>query len=166
MLRDRGDLWDWWEAGHRIVISTNIGYCPRTSRNNMGAGIALQAACRFPELSEWYGRQCAKYRERTPVLEREDLDLLFFPVKPFRHEDPERGWAQGASLDLIRRGARELAALAGGGMPVALSTVGAGPAGSGGGLDPLIVEELLDAELRALGDHVTLVHYEPRARTA
>lgn len=160
MRFDWGDLWDWHDRGYRIVISTNIGYDPRTFRNNMGAGIAWQAARRYPELPEWYGRQCAEYGAATPVIEHEDLRLIFFPVKPFRPEDPERGWAQDADLALIERGARGLVALAEDRRrPIAMSTVGAGPKGSGGGLDPDVVRVLLERELARVGDQVTLVEY-------
>jgi len=163
MQRDRGDLWDWHDAGYRIVVSTNIGYCPKTFRNNMGAGIAWQAARRYPGLPDWYGRQCAERGAETPVLEREDLRLVFFPVKPFRPEDPERGWAQNASLDLIADRARQLGVIATAGAPIAMSTVGAGPKGSGGGLDPREVEELLQRELGESSERVVLVEYDPQA---
>ncbi len=161
MRRVRGDLWDWHADGHRIVISTNIGYCPETYRNNMGAGIAWQAARRYPELPEWYGRQCAAHGADTPVLERSDLGLLFFPVKPFVPHDPERGWAQNASLELIASRLAQLAELAAVGAPVAMSTVGAGPKGSGGGLDPAMVAELIERELDE--GRVVLVEYAPAA---
>lgn len=161
MKRSRGDLWDWHERGYRIVISTNIGYDPVSYRNNMGAGIALQAMLRYPGLPGWYGRQCAEHRELTPVLERQDLRLLFFPVKPFVASSPERGWAQNGSMALIRSRLPQLVALARTGAPVALSTVGAGPKGSGGGLQPAAVARLIERATRELADgQVVLVDYD------
>ncbi len=161
MIVTRGDLWDWYDRGDRIVISTNIGHEERAPyRNNMGAGIAWQAEHRFPWLPEWYGNQCMMHGSDTPVMQVPTTNLIMFPVKPYKPRDTERGWAQDADWDLIDRRMAQLRDIVlDGGPPVALSTVGAGPKGSGGGLEPAKVSALIAAHLGDL-DGVTLVQFQ------
>ena len=162
MERIKGNLWDLHAAGAHIVVSTNIGHGPHPHyRNNMGAGIALQAMRRFPWLPEWYGKQCAVMREGTPVLVEPGARVVLFPVKPFNPRNPELGWAQDGNLDLIIDRLPQLKWLALAVPKLALSLVGAGPAGSGGGLDPQLVEHYIWEHLGDL-PNVTLVEYEPR----
>lgn len=106
----KGDLWDWFEKGHRVVVTTNIGWHPETARNNMGAGMALQAALRFPGLREapvyrdWFGQVpenedpewLAKRIARIKALAAEALDVWYgslceqlrdeMPVVAYPHE--------------------------------------------------------------------------------
>ncbi len=106
----KGDLWDWYARGFWIVVTTNIGWDPRSLANNMGAGVALQAAIRFPGLSRQYGELCRELGAATPVTPHLRHRLFLFPVKPLLDlRNPERSWAQDASLNLIERSARELA---------------------------------------------------------
>lgn len=107
----QGDLWDWHDRGHTIVVTTNIGWDPETERNNMGAGVALQAAIRFPWLSRKYGQYCRRHGAATTVVHLQRSRLVLFPVKPLTEGDPERSWSQDASLQLIEKSATELAAL-------------------------------------------------------
>ncbi len=153
MRSKRGDLWDLWEQGHKIVITTNVGWEPGTLRNNMGAGMALQAALRWPWLPEWYGAYCRhammsprpgsiRHALRTaPVLEHDDLRLLFLPVKPLMsYADPELSWNQRARLDVIQLGLNQLRKHHG---TIALALPGCG----NGGLSPLDVRPLVEASL-------------------
>ena len=108
----KGDLWDFWELGWKIVVSTNIGWGRgllvgegnRQHANNMGAGIAWEASRRWPWLPEWLG---SHYRarhlqglEQRPV-EHDQLRLIFVPVKPLKVDDPAYSWNQRASVELI-----------------------------------------------------------------
>ena len=88
MRVERGDLWDYHARGWHVVVTTNIGW-DRSGRNNMGAGMALQAALRWPGLPLWYGLECRKRGAETPVLVRDDVRLVFFPVKPLLEANPE-----------------------------------------------------------------------------
>jgi hypothetical protein len=153
------DLWR--VDGHRRVVTTNIGWDPRTKRNNMGAGTVLEAMARCPEISVLYGRACAALQDALPVLDLEHLialnelfgyelsaasraamekrlgGLIFFPVKPLLDPlNPERSWAQQASLGLIQRSTVELAAVPG---KIALTLPGCG----NGGLHPDSVYPIL-----------------------
>jgi hypothetical protein len=162
-------MWDLYDQGHRMVVSTNIGWDTRTVRgvqqigeNNMGAGIALQSARRWPGLPTWYGGKCAEHREALGVIpfdgakrevsldfksgelvEIPDPDLLFFPVKPLKPEDPAYSWNQKASLPLILKGLKELRPILHDRRPTVMSLVGAG----NGALDGLVVFEAIVARL-------------------
>jgi SPP1 gp7 family putative phage head morphogenesis protein len=110
---------------------------PETLANNMGAGLALQAALRWGELPRWYGAHCKRTAPNTPVVERADLGLIFFPVKPLLDpSDPERSWNQQASLGTIEKSLSELVKLEG---RITLTFPGCG----NGGLDRSMVEPLL-----------------------
>lgn len=108
MRHEQADLWERYERGEKVVITTNVGWDTRTLHNNMGAGMALQAARRWPWLPRWYGQFCRHWvtARQTPVrtVPVVELDrLIFFPVKPLLHfSDPERSWDQMARLDVIR----------------------------------------------------------------
>lgn len=137
----KGDLWRMHSLGHKVVVTTNIGWDPRTLENNMGAGVALQAALRWPELPKWYGAHCKRLAPDAPLIEREDLGLVFFPVKPLLDpKNPERSWDQRADLGRIERSLRELTKIQG---RVALAFPGCG----NGGLDRKDVEPLLRRHL-------------------
>lgn len=106
-----GNLWDYYARGYYVVVPTNIGWQNSRSmiENHMGAGTAKTAALRWPELPLWYARQCQAYGHSTPLLRRDELRLVFLPVKPLA-QDPACSWNQPASTELIRHGLRQLAA--------------------------------------------------------
>jgi hypothetical protein len=110
MKAKKGDLWEHWQRGEKVVVTTNIGWTATAPYwNNMGAGMAAQAARRFPELPEWYGRFCRATFPLTPVIEHPRYRLIFLPVKPLlNRNNPEISWDQEASLDLIEAGLRQL----------------------------------------------------------
>lgn len=161
MIITHGDLWDYHARGDHIVISTNIGHGPAPwFTNNMGAGIAAQAADRFPWLPDSYGKACAAFGADMTLWFYQADRLILLPVKPYRPECPELGWNQVADLGLVERGLKSLAETAGifRKERYALSTVGAGPKGSGGGLGPVVVARKIEEHLGHL-ENVTLVHY-------
>ena len=115
-----GDIWDF--VGRApIVVPTNIGWT-KAGNNVMGRGVAMQAAQRFPDLPEWYGRFCKAHGARTPVAFKAFgstlrssaiipwtwADLILFPVKPLNEEHPWLSWQSRASLSLIERSLQEL----------------------------------------------------------
>lgn len=161
MRHEQGDLWERYERGQKVVITTNVGWDPQTLRNNMGAGMALQAARRWPWLPEWYGRFCRHWITRrdasvmravraVPVVE---LDrLIFFPVKPLLDfRNPERSWDQKARLDTIRVSLSQLTRHEG---AIALAFPGCG----NGGLKPAEVLPFLQQFLCA--DRFTICDWE------
>lgn len=145
----RTDIGDLFNEGLDIVVTTNIGWCPRTFMNNMGAGTALGAYVRFPSLPIWYGHECSRmyHGDCVDVLYRGDLGLYLLPVKPMLDiEDPERSWDQLASYDIITRMLQRFAA-----MKRRKRTAMTPPGAGNGGLDPvrvrhLVLEHLGDAE--------------------
>lgn len=112
MKEKNANLWNFHEVGFQAVVTTNIGWDEVWNKklrgfrplNNMGAGSVLEAATRWPELPEWYGRRCREYKTEMPVLWRPDMGLVFLPVKPLMTLTPSWSWNQKASLVLIRRG--------------------------------------------------------------
>jgi hypothetical protein len=136
-----GNLWDYLTT-HKVVITTNIGWHPATLENNMGAGMALQAAMAWPWLPRWYGEFCRATAPETPVVEHPRLPLIFLPVKPLLDpSNPERSWDQTAKLDTIERSLEQLVAHPG---KIALAFPGCG----NGALSPALVLPILRRFLR------------------
>lgn len=77
----------------------------------MGAGLAKQAAQRYPELPLAYGASCQTLGAATPVLQFVPSRFVLFPVKPLAPDAPHLSWQQNASLPMIERSADELASL-------------------------------------------------------
>lgn len=97
-----GDLWSYeGRKGFYILITTN-GFVKNNGEGVMGAGVAKQAAERFPELPRLLGESL---RRRGNVVSRLTEQILSFPVK---HE-----WFRDADLKLIRRSVAELSRRAG-----------------------------------------------------
>lgn len=141
----RGNLWDYHDAGWRVVVTTNIGWHPKTLQNNMGAGAVMQAARTWPDLPAWYGAQCEQHGNAMQVVQHVERRLIFLPVKPLMVDNPERSWDQLADLELIDRGLRRLCMLA-------LTEVGpriavAFPGCGNGGLDVQDVFPLMQKRL-------------------
>jgi hypothetical protein len=100
MRIEHGDLWSYHQQGYWVVIPTN---CQRRPDGTavMGAGLALQAAKRYPCLSWTYGqelRRGGQYR-----LEPGDR-LVLLPTK--------RHWKDPSDPELIRSGCQWLAGVA------------------------------------------------------
>jgi hypothetical protein len=147
-----GDLWQYHEEGWRVVVTTNIGWDPESGRNNMGAGVALQASQRWPDLPLWYGVQCEMQRQAMPVIQHSARRLIFLPVKPLLDPlRPEISWDQEADLGLIKRGLRQVAgiALEEAGPRVALSFPGCGNGGLPESLVLPVMQETLSRAARA-----------------
>jgi hypothetical protein len=99
MIEVTGDIWDFYEEGYWLAITTN-GFVKKNGECVMGAGIAKQAAKRFPDLPLRLGSAIRALGYNT-VLPAMDLRLISFPVK--------HNWFEMADLALITQSAMELA---------------------------------------------------------
>jgi hypothetical protein len=158
MKEFNGDLWAFHEEGYHVVVTTNLGWgelrSPTAVYNNMGAGSVQAAARRWPWLPAWYGRRCCQFAASQlgsmPVLKRDDLRVVFLPVKPLNRRNPAASWDQLASVPLIRSGLEQLRSwfLAerkrGMALQLALTLPGAGNGGLERGMVYGLVRECLD----------------------
>lgn len=111
MKQDIGNIWDYYDRGHWVVITTNIGW-KKNGQNPMGAGIAKVAADMDPWLPEWYGKKCQKFGSETATLPYKRGRFILFPTKPLDEHQPWLSWQQMSSLQLIRRSTIQLSKLA------------------------------------------------------
>lgn len=58
-----GDLWDYSARGEWIAITTN-GITKANGQAVMGAGLAKQAATRYPDLPSWLGQRLMRFGNR------------------------------------------------------------------------------------------------------
>lgn len=100
MREAQGNLWDWYDKGEWICITTN-GMVKTNGALVMGRGCAREAANRLTELPHILGRMVTE--KGNHVLHADSLRIVSFPVK---HD-----WRESADLSLIERSARELMAL-------------------------------------------------------
>jgi hypothetical protein len=100
MLEIVGDIWDFYNNGtnmfnnNYIAITTN-GDIKRNGEAVMGAGIALEAAKRFPELPKMLGK--ALYDYGNIPFDFKDLKIFTFPTK--------NHWNENSNLEIIRHSA-------------------------------------------------------------
>lgn len=92
-----GDLWEFHKQGNWIIIPTN-GTVKEDSSAVMGKGVALQAAKRFPGLSQNLGRKLRVFGI-TPIVFHH-LRLVTFPVKI--------DWWVEATLQLIEESCKSI----------------------------------------------------------
>lgn len=113
-MRDwSGDIWDRFMKSF-IVVPTNIGWKKGKNGpgpNVMGAGVAAEASSRVSQLAPLYGEYCAKFGATAEVTVDISTGLVLFPTKPLA-DNPAMSWKGKASLELVERSARELAAMA------------------------------------------------------
>jgi len=173
LLTATGDIWHVATRQDVVVIPVNLGW-RGDGRAVMGAGIARQAAARFPGLAAAYGAELrGHYWARlvgriggTPAGRAPDLalvepmgpiykpvtrlckGLVLFPVKPLNPLEPWRSWMSPASLELIQRGLPTLraAGLQWAEDSRALTLLPLIGCGHGG-LDPAVVVPMLESEL-------------------
>ena len=98
MREDRGNLWDFWDAGEWVAITTN-GAVRKDGRLVMGRGCAREARDRFPNVDKVLGGLVLR-RGNVPHVEH-GARIVTFPVK--------HHWRERADLDLIRASATALA---------------------------------------------------------
>lgn len=95
-----GDLWDYYDRGWSIVVTTNIGW-KKDGTNVMGAGVARQAADRFSHLPRLYGDYCIRKRTDTTTIYYPKLRLFMLPTKRLNLEQPWLSWQANSSYSLI-----------------------------------------------------------------
>jgi len=100
MKEVKGDIWDYYDAGSWIVVTTN-GSIRQDGASVMGRGIALQAANRFPTISRTLGAHIKFMGNRIHCFSR--LRLIFFPVKHM--------WMEMADITLIEESCIRLKSL-------------------------------------------------------
>ena len=92
-----GDLWAYeGRKGFYILVTTN-GFIKNSGEGVMGAGVAKQAADRYPDLPRLLGQSLIG---RGNVVSRLTDQIFSFPVK---HE-----WFRNADLKLIKKSVAEL----------------------------------------------------------
>ena len=92
------DIWDTEPIAGFVVVPTNIGW-KHNGENVMGAGLAKQAAERFPELPKLYGRWC-KEKNRNLYL-NESLRIICLPTKELNEEQPHLSWQKPSAPRLV-----------------------------------------------------------------
>jgi hypothetical protein len=110
MKKEIGNLWDYYDKGMWVVVTTNIGW-KKDGSNPMGAGVAREAARRFPDLPMNYGIRCKKYQKNAAVWPFLPGRLILFPTKPLNVEQPWLSWKSDSDYSLIERSAKQLAKL-------------------------------------------------------
>lgn len=97
MVEVHGDVWDYYDQGYWLVVTTN-GSLNRRGECVMGAGIAKQAAQRYPELPKLLGRRLRTFGNIVHLFPA--LRVITFPVKRQWHEpaDPELIYASSLQL--------------------------------------------------------------------
>jgi len=107
MRTSSADIWDFYNKGGWIVITTNIGW-KEDGHNPMGAGIAKAAAAIAPDLPKWYGSLCQRYKESTAVVPYIPARMILFPTKPLNKTQPWLSWNGDSDLKLIEKSTRQL----------------------------------------------------------
>jgi hypothetical protein len=95
LIEETGDIWEYYQYGAMIVVTTN-GIVRKDGACVMGAGVAKQAAKKFPQLPFEVGRHLGRYGNVVGVFHR----IITMPVK--------HHWRDEADLDLIAASARDL----------------------------------------------------------
>lgn len=95
MIEIKGNLWDYWNPAHVVLITTN-GTLKKNGECVMGRGCALEAKQRMPWIAKRLGDQLKQRGNVPSLLTEEPLSPIFsFPVK--------HNWWEEADLDLIKR---------------------------------------------------------------
>lgn len=97
MIEEHGDIW---KLKSDIVCVTTNGVIDANCDAVMGAGIALQAKRRYPDIPKRLGKLLQKHGNHVHYLEHK---LVSFPTK-FH-------WKQNSNLNLIEQSAKELVKL-------------------------------------------------------
>ena len=92
MQQATGNIWEYWNIGYWVVITTN-GFVKANGECVMGRGTAKQAANRFPELPLAVGKQIRENGNKPFVFDTRRIITL--PVK--------HNWWEPADLGLISR---------------------------------------------------------------
>jgi hypothetical protein len=107
MLEIFGNIWDKYEAGYPVCVTTN-GFVKSNGCAVMGCGIARQAAEHFPNLPKLVGSHILDkgWEDVWEVLP----NIIIFPVKRAKLNNTP-GWALAAELSIITTSLSRLSAL-------------------------------------------------------
>ena len=97
----KGNIWDHHFNGAWVCVTTN-GICKKNGDAVMGAGIAKDAAERFPDLPAKLGKYLKQYGNRLFVFK--EYRIITFPTK--------HNWKDQSDIALIEKSCRELMAVA------------------------------------------------------
>lgn len=109
MRTARGDIW--LARADALVITTNA-MRRRDGAAVMGAGIARQAAERYPGIDRRLGEQLREQGARTELLHRAGQEPWPAETRALVALPTKRDWRDPSDLGLIESGVRELAELA------------------------------------------------------
>ena len=98
MKEVKGDIWDYHDKGHWIVIPTN-GSIREDGACVMGRGVALQAKQRFPNLPHQLGELIRERGNRLFAFPK--YRIITYPVK--------HNWREKADIVLIEKSCQSLA---------------------------------------------------------
>jgi hypothetical protein len=93
-----GNLWDFYDQGHWVVITTN-GMVKKDGTAVMGRGVARDAAQRFPELPAHLGAAIKQWGNKVSIFMKPPR-IISFPVK--------HHWRDQADPELILESAQYL----------------------------------------------------------
>lgn len=97
MKEIKGNIWDFYDKGGRVVITTN-GTIKINGEAVMGRGVALEAKLRFPQLPQVLGGLIKDWGNRVHRLDQ--YRLISFPVK--------HNYWETASMELIKKSTEQL----------------------------------------------------------
>lgn len=111
-----GDLWDY-HPEYWIVITTNLGW-KANGENVMGAGVAKEAALRYPDLPKWYGQECLNHGlHPNPTLGYGGVTIyrpgrmIMMATKDLNPDAPWLSWRANSTLDRIEKSLESLSGL-------------------------------------------------------
>ena len=99
MQYDTGDIWELALAHKGLVVVPTNTTLKKDGLAVMGAGLAKDAAERFPSLPHRLGDHIKRWADRIYV----DSHVICLPTK--------RDWRQPSTMELVERGCRELVEL-------------------------------------------------------
>jgi len=97
MIEITGNIWDFWDAGEWVCITTN-GIVKANGCAVMGAGVAKEAAQRLPALPRQLGWKITNFGNHVYVFLQHRV--ITFPTK--------NDWRDPSSMELISESCREL----------------------------------------------------------
>lgn len=99
MKEVKGNLWDFHNRGRTSwIVITNNGNRKGNGEAVMGAGLALQAKKKFPQLPMWLGNRIKDFGNQVYFFGGIDINIVTFPTK--------ENWWESSSVDIIRRSCR------------------------------------------------------------
>lgn len=102
MKEIKGNIWDYYDKGNWIIITTN-GTVKSNGEAVMGRGVALEAKIKFPDFSKFLGNHIQRLGNIVSIKSSDRI--LTFPVK--------HNWYEKADMKLIEKSCKGLTTLIG-----------------------------------------------------